>query len=59
MNSMDTLLVFGDSWPYGSGLNSDQKAFGQLLSESMNIKNFKNQINFDHFFLYLIKGPTL
>lgn len=42
MNSMDTLLVFGDSWPYGSGLNPDQKAFGQLLSESMNIKNFKN-----------------
>jgi hypothetical protein len=42
MNSIDTLLVFGDSWPHGFGLNPDQKTFGQLLAESMNIKNFKN-----------------
>lgn len=42
MNDVDTLLIFGDSWPYGSGLYPGQKTFGQMLAESMNIKNFKN-----------------
>ena len=42
MNSIDTLVTFGDSWPYGSGLTPEQKPFGKILAELLNIENFKN-----------------
>ena len=36
------LAVFGDSWPVGTELQSHEVAFGDLLHERLNTKNFFN-----------------
>ena len=39
------LAVFGDSWPVGTELQSHEVAFGDLLHERLNTKNFFNWEN--------------
>ena len=38
----DHLAVFGDSWTAGAGLAPDESPYGQLLSQSLKIKNYYN-----------------
>jgi hypothetical protein len=41
--STDTLVTFGDSWPYGTGLNFIiENPFGKILAELLQIKNYMN-----------------
>jgi hypothetical protein len=43
MISTDTLVTFGDSWPYGAGLNlSTEKPFGKKLAELLPVENYVN-----------------
>ena len=43
MISTDTLVIFGDSWPYGFGLNlNTEKPFGKIIAESLQIENYVN-----------------
>ena len=37
-----TLVTFGDSWPQGSELLHNGKAFGELVTEQLKCKQFKN-----------------
>jgi hypothetical protein len=37
-----TLLIFGDSWPYGHELKKHEKPFGKLLAEKWNIGQYIN-----------------
>jgi len=37
-----TLVTFGDSWPQGSELLHNEKAFGELVTKQLKCKQFKN-----------------
>jgi hypothetical protein len=36
------LWIFGDSWPYGSELNSNDVAYGELLGQQLSVGRIKN-----------------
>jgi hypothetical protein len=38
---MSTLLIFGDSWPYGSELTPDEQPYGNLLYQRVGCDNVK------------------
>jgi hypothetical protein len=42
MQGTDHLAVFGDSWTAGFGLAQNESPYGQLLSQSLEIKNYYN-----------------
>ncbi len=42
MTGTDHIAVFGDSWTAGFGLAPDELPYGQLLSQSLKIKNYYN-----------------
>jgi hypothetical protein len=43
LNLTDTLVTFGDSWPYGTGLKETiESPFGKIIAESLQIENYVN-----------------
>lgn len=36
------LITFGDSWPEGAELNSDERAFGYILADFLNVDVYEN-----------------
>jgi hypothetical protein len=36
------LWIFGDSWPYGSELNSNETSYGELLGQQLLVRRIKN-----------------
>jgi hypothetical protein len=37
------LVTFGDSWPYGSDLSSEEQPFGAILAQQLNVQQYINK----------------
>lgn len=58
----ERVITFGDSWPAGAELNADEKPFGALIADALNLKftNFAQQgTSIDHMVLQLQQAIDL